>query len=378
MPNLVYILGAHPWDGPSMHRYRQHSAMAWNSLGFEVRTITPPSILYRLAVRYDRPTVSKWAMYVDKWIVGLPLLAIRLRWRRASLFHIPDHSDALAVFACPKNLPAAATVHDLFAVHAALGHTPERSVARIGRSYQAIVARGLLRTRALAVVSHSTRRDVETTLSRSAVVIHNFVQPPPTASVDHHNSDEPYFLVVAGSGWRKNRSTAIKIFAALRQTDEHSGHRLIVVGGKLDNSERSLVEHLGLLGAIDSRQRVGEPELWDLYRHASALISASRYEGFGWPIVEANSVGTPAILVPTATFAEVGGQAAIFVDDAEPDLFEIAEVSRRLTVDAEALRSAALDNATRFTLDAVRGAWLRLFETANAYPASPHSDRTGD
>jgi glycosyltransferase involved in cell wall biosynthesis len=59
-------------------------------------------------------------------------------------------------------------------------------------------------------------------------------------------------------------------------------------------------------GATDAAYR-------DVLRGATALLSASREEGFGIPLVEAMSVGTPLVVSDIPVFREVAGDAAAYV-----------------------------------------------------------------
>ena len=51
-----------------------------------------------------------------------------------------------------------------------------------------------------------------------------------------------------------------------------------------------------------------------MLRGATALVSASRDEGFGIPLVEAMALGTPLVVSDIPVFREVGGDAAAYVD----------------------------------------------------------------
>jgi glycosyltransferase involved in cell wall biosynthesis len=54
--------------------------------------------------------------------------------------------------------------------------------------------------------------------------------------------------------------------------------------------------------------------LSELYRRALALVFPSKYEGFGFPIVEAMSRGCPVICSRVASLPEAGGAAACYSD----------------------------------------------------------------
>jgi glycosyltransferase involved in cell wall biosynthesis len=51
-----------------------------------------------------------------------------------------------------------------------------------------------------------------------------------------------------------------------------------------------------------------------LYANAVGLLLPSLYEGFGFPILEAMSCGSPVITSKTASMPEIAGDAAIVVD----------------------------------------------------------------
>jgi len=71
---------------------------------------------------------------------------------------------------------------------------------------------------------------------------------------------------------------------------------------------------------------VSDGELALLYRGAAALIQASEAEGFGLPLIEALSVGTPVLANDIPVFRELAGAHATFFDiHREGDLSEKVE-----------------------------------------------------
>jgi glycosyltransferase involved in cell wall biosynthesis len=51
-----------------------------------------------------------------------------------------------------------------------------------------------------------------------------------------------------------------------------------------------------------------------LYTGAEALVFPSRYEGFGFPVLEAMACGTPVVTSNVSSLPEVAGDAAVLVD----------------------------------------------------------------
>jgi O-antigen biosynthesis alpha-1,2-rhamnosyltransferase len=70
-----------------------------------------------------------------------------------------------------------------------------------------------------------------------------------------------------------------------------------------------------------------DSELDYAYRHASALIFASRCEGFGLPLVEAMHYGMPVIASDIPVFREIGGDYPSYFDLDVPGSLE--QVLRR-------------------------------------------------
>ncbi|WAJ34703.1 glycosyltransferase family 1 protein [Arthrobacter sp. FX8] len=66
---------------------------------------------------------------------------------------------------------------------------------------------------------------------------------------------------------------------------------------------------------------VTDAEYDGLLRRATALVSLSRAEGYGLPLVEAMAVGTPVIASDIPIFREVGADAATYVDPESPGQF---------------------------------------------------------
>jgi glycosyltransferase involved in cell wall biosynthesis len=100
----------------------------------------------------------------------------------------------------------------------------------------------------------------------------------------------------------------------------------------------------------------------DLLRGATALVTASRDEGFGLPLVEAMGVGTPLVVSDIPVFREVGGQAAAYVDP--DDARGFVRAVRALSEDAafEKASAAARERAQHYSWDSSARILLALAE----------------
>ena len=79
-------------------------------------------------------------------------------------------------------------------------------------------------------------------------------------------------------------------------------------------------------------QRVETSELPGLYQLASVFVYPSLIEGFGIPILEALSSGTPVITSRGGCFPETGGDAALYVNPEDPE--ELGESIKKVLADS--------------------------------------------
>lgn len=119
--------------------------------------------------------------------------------------------------------------------------------------------------------------------------------------------DEPYVLTVGARWPRKNVELAIR---AMERLSERFPHKL-VVAGRMDLSD------FGDSKRVVGTGWVGHDDLPALFSRASLYLCPSRHEGFGLPIVEAFASGVPVLSSCGGSLREVGGEAAMYVDDWE-------------------------------------------------------------
>lgn len=147
-------------------------------------------------------------------------------------------------------------------------------------------------------------------------VDHTVFRPfPNTAKRSRIENLGKYLLLVGTLEPRKNLRITINAFEEVSRI--YPELKLVVVGrqGWQTNLEvpKAIEKQVVFTGYV-SRQ-----ELVSLYSHAEALVFPSLYEGFGFPIIEAMSCGTPVITSNVSSMPEVGGEACIYVDPKESD-----------------------------------------------------------
>ena len=119
---------------------------------------------------------------------------------------------------------------------------------------------------------------------------------------------EKYVLFVGHRGQYKDAKTLMRSFSAIAR--DFPDHTLVFAGGgSFSREERVLLQSL----AIATRTvQIDLPDeaMPGAYAHATAFAFPSRFEGFGLPVLEAMSCGTPTVLARGSSLPEVGGSAA--------------------------------------------------------------------
>lgn len=317
----ILLLGNYPPDGQrSMRRFSGLLAEGLRAKGIRAEIWHPPVVAGRAGA--SGAGVGKWLGYIDKYLLLPFLLRRKLRsLPRPFLVHICDHSNA-PYTRWLRRVPHLVTCHDLLAVRSALGEIGQNPVRWTGRRQQAMILRGLRRSRAIASVSKATRDDVLRLVGDRPEwthVIPNALDAAflreaegrdrPGAGTGAPDTPDPglpsgpYVLHIGGEKWYKNRAAVLRLFARLAAPEENL--RLAVIGPRF--SERQLRENhcQALAPRIDYLEGIDDERLRATYRRAELLLFPSWIEGFGWPILEAQACGCAAATLDRPPMAEL-------------------------------------------------------------------------
>jgi glycosyltransferase involved in cell wall biosynthesis len=136
---------------------------------------------------------------------------------------------------------------------------------------------------------------------------------------------KPFLVCLASTFWHKNRTHAIRTFAALTRESGFPGY--LVIAGPEPYFGRSLAAEAQLLSELDpsvARRvlrlgHVPDAVKWWLLRHADAVVYPSIVEGFGLVPFEAAAVGTPCLVPAQTATAEMLGETRAAVHSWSPD-----------------------------------------------------------
>ncbi len=310
--------------------------------------------LVGVSARHRHPAPEAFRPPVAVRSLPLPRPALYESWHRARRPRVERTTGAVevihatAVAMPPRTVPLAVTIHDL-----AFLADPAQATARGNRFFR----RGTDLARAEADVvmcpSMTTMRECEAAgfdpATLRLVPWGTHARPAGQDEVAdvrrRHGLTRPYVLFTGTVEPRKNLAGLTRAFRRLRRTDVD----LVLVGPHGWN------EDLGaLLDGLDGRARhlgfVPTADRDALYAGAAVFCYPSLREGFGLPVLEAMTQGTPVVTSAGTATEEVAGEAAVLVDPR--DSTALAEAIERVLDDAalaEGLAAAGPARAATFT-----------------------------
>ncbi len=341
------------------------------------------TIIDALAASRGTRTLRVYANAVDPppWLPagvewrGIPFPRLWTHWRfrqalrrdRPEVTFVPSHVLPVAL-----GLKSVITVHDL-------GHRHEpRSYTRAGWWYLELTTRyAARRANRLIAVSQSTADDLTRFYGVPGgriAVVHSGVDPrmqPQDPSkvanvLRRLNIGGAYFLYVGRNHPRKNLPMLRRAFDAARRRGLDAELVLAGPGHDPKTSDNGVI----------ALPYVPPDELPALYAGAIALTMPSRFEGFGFPALEAMACGTAVIASTAGALPEIVGTAGVLLspDDAgawSQAMLELAQdpaLQRRL-IAAGAGRSA------QFTWSATASKTWRVLDAvaAQAQPVTADS-----
>jgi glycosyltransferase involved in cell wall biosynthesis len=252
------------------------------------------------------------------------LLPLQARRRAFTLLHCP-----MALAPLAPSVPTIITVPDVMTWH----HPGWFSRANV-LEQRVMLARAMRRATVVITCSEFSRRQIldlfdlepDRVQSIPLGIDHERFRPGPAPDglLDRLGVARPYILTVGTMQPRKNLESALLAFERL--ASELPDHALVVAGarGWRDASilrrmaESAAAERIHFIGRISDEDLVG------LYRSADCFLFTSRYEGFGFPPLEAMACGAPVVSSDRTSLPEVVGEAAVLVDPDDIDGIERA------------------------------------------------------
>jgi len=332
---------------------------------------------------FDFPLPSNFEIKILRWPVPFFWTQIRLAWEmwrhKPDVLFIPVH---ILPFGAPKN--SVATIHGL-----EYEYWPEHYPFWHRLYLKWSTARALKRARRIIAVSENTKNDLIKFYNAKAEkigVVHHGVSvchSDPAAAGEESPAnagtglgqaerslaplgmttiEKPYLLYIGRIETKKNIQGILEAYRILKEK-YNIPHQLVLAGVpgygyknlklKAENLKLKMIE----LGYIDDAMK------WQLLSGADIFLFPSFYEGFGLPVLEAQSVGVPVITSYGSCLPEIAGEGALFVNPKNPA--QIAEIVKRI-IDDKILRDrliqSGFENVKRFSWDRCARETLKLLK----------------
>ncbi len=204
-------------------------------------------------------------------------------------------------------------------------------------------------------VSQNTKFDLEKLYGvvgdKIEVIYEGYENQEPIINNQELKSGSKFFLFVGRIEERKNVANIVKAFEILKEKYQVS-HKLLLAGRpgygyekiKLQIESSKFREDIAELGYVSDEEK------FELMKNADAFVFPTLYEGFGIPVLEAQSVGCPVIAGRNSSIPEVVGDSAVMIDVHNPEAIAKAMA---LLINDRSLRSEyvqkGLENVKQFS-----------------------------
>ena len=237
---------------------------------------------------------------------------------------------------------------------------------------------------AICTVSEASKRDIIAFSPQAAPFVHNTYQTTRVPAALLNSSDETlkdilerlyglrrdgYYLFFGSIEPKKNIGRLLEAMLSA------SAERPLVIVGAMTwkaTGELRLLERCLNTGRVIRMEYLPERDLMTLVRGARALLFPSLAEGFGLPVIEAMTFGTPVMTSREGALPEVGGDAVLAVD--AYDIPQITAAIERLDKDdvlCAKLRAAGPNQAARFDMSSYRTRLEAFYADVMRAPVKP-------
>lgn len=217
--------------------------------------------------------------------------------------------------------PFITTLHDLTMFFYPAGRSQVSKLRRM--AFIRVLKRSLIKAKKVIAISEHSAHDAEKHLNVPHAKMEVIYEGGPdilgrnqsnkAVIQGYLNTKEPYFLFV--SQWRPHKGI-LTLIDAFNRFKAKTGfpHKLVLLGKQkvLQDEVKQVLANSPYTSDILTPGFAPEELLPGLYRHSTACVFPSEYEGFGLPVLEAFACGTPLIVADNSSLPEVAGEAGIY------------------------------------------------------------------
>ena len=180
-----------------------------------------------------------------------------------------------------------------------------------------------------------------------------------------YEPDAPFLFTIGMVCAKKNFHVLVPLL-------RNNARKLIISGILLEEYEQKILDEAAKYGVSDRVIITGPISEHDkdwYYANCEAFVFPSLAEGFGLPVIEAMHHGKPVFLSSLTSLPEIGGDAAYYFGNFDPD--HMAEVLERGLLHFAANDGAVTvrRHASQFTWEKTAAAYLALYRSCMKKPA---------
>ena len=289
----------------------------------------------------------------------------------SDLVHYPYFDLYFRTLSLRRNKVRIVTIHDVIPL-VFPQHYPVGIKGRINFFFQKIALKNV---DAVICDSKTSKEDIANKLSvpKSKIHVVYLAASPSFKKIDDQNFldevskkyelPEKFALYVGDVNWHKNIENMLKAVKI-------AGCDLVMVGKALTDDKipqtreaNSLIGKLKLSKQIIKTGFIEEDDLAAIYNLAKLTLLPSYYEGFGLPVLESMTCGTPVVASNIASIPEISKDKIFFCDPSAPQDIakKIKEIFGLLPIKLESLSQKLQKESEKYS-------WHRVAaETANVY-----------
>ena len=369
MGNKITLVTNYINDRPiSMQKYADFLQAGLSAKNLSVNLVCPQPVFGKLKpARYG---LGKWLGYIDKYVI----FSNALSQIQADIIHVCDQGNALYInYLQDKN--HLISCHDVLAIRSALGQIPQNPTSWTGKQYQSLILKGLNKANYVVCASHTTREQLLSISTiqpeKTSVIYHGLNYPFHRLSLESAAQrlsarpellQIPFVMHVGDDTWYKNRPGLLRIFANYRRLYPDLDVYLLLAGRQPSQETVELIHELKLDDRVIKWVSPTNEQLEALYSVTQALIFPSLYEGFGWPVIEAQACGCPVVCTTNSPFPEIAADAALMApaDEEEELAHLISKVIHSSTIRLELIKKG-LVNINRFISEKAIDNYVQLY-----------------
>jgi len=202
-------------------------------------------------------------------------------------------------------------------------------------------------------ISENTKKEIlKITRRKDIEVIHNAIEPMFNLSRKKFNKEKPVILQI-GTSWNKNLLNVIKALSSI------SCHLRII--GILSYEQQNILKDYHVDYSVTAN--LSDKEIIDEYKDCDIVCFCSIFEGFGMPIIEAQTVGRVVITSNIEPLTEVAGDGALFVN---PNIISEIKTGISEIIRNDDLRVRLINNGCKnikhFDINKTKRKYYELYE----------------